>query len=132
MYRLLADVIVAVHLLYVAVVVGGMGAIFLGVWRGWQWVRNFWFRTLHLLMIGIVALQAIIGLTCPLTTWEFRLREAAGDGGRPGTFISRIVHSLLFFELEAWVFTLGYILFGLAVLLAFVLVPPRWPRKRGA
>ncbi len=127
-YRILADLIVVVHLAYVAVVVGGMAAILLGVWRGWAWVRNFWFRTIHLAMIGIVAVQALFGVHCPLTIWEYELREAAGDGGRPGTFISRIVHSVLFFELPHGVFTVGYVVFGSAVLLAFLLAPPRWPR----
>lgn len=129
MYRLLADFIMVVHFIYVLIVVGGMAAILLGLWRGWSWVRNFWFRVVHLGMIGIVAIQAIIGVLCPLTVWEYQLRVKAGDEGSPGTFISRLVHALLFFELPPWVFTAGYILFGTLVLLTFLLAPPRWPRK---
>ncbi len=132
MYRLLADFLVVVHLAYVAVVVGGMGAILLGLWRGWGWVRNAWFRAIHVLMIAIVAVQAIVGVPCPLTTWEYQLREAAGDGGRPGTFIARIVHAVLFYEFAEWVFVVGYVLFGTAVLLVFLLAPPKWPGKTGA
>ncbi len=131
LYRLLADVIMAIHFVYVVIVVGGLAAILLGLWRGWSWVRNFWFRTIHLLMIGIVAVQAILGIPCPFTVWEYQLRVAAGDEGRPGTFVSRLVHAMLFFELPPWVFTLGYILFGAAVFLAFVLAPPRRPWKTG-
>ena len=132
MYRLLADLIVAIHLVYVAVVVLGLGAILLGLWRGWAWIRNFWFRTIHLVMIAVVAFQAIVGITCPLTTWEYQLRVAAGDTGQPGTFVGRMVHYVLFFQLPPWVFTLGYVLFGLAVLLAFLLAPPKWPRRTGS
>lgn len=132
MYRLLADFIMIVHFIYVLIVIGGMAAILLGLWRGWRWVRSFWFRVIHLLMIGIVAFQAIIGVICPLTAWEYQLRIAAGDEGRPGTFISRLVHAVLFFELPPWVFVLGYVLFGTAVLLVFLLAPPRWPGKTGA
>jgi hypothetical protein len=131
MYRMVADLIVVVHLVYVAIVVGGMAAILLGLWRGWGWVRNFWLRTIHLSMIGIVAVQAVLGVMCPLTVWEYQLRVAAGDRGQPGTFISRIVHSVLFFEFPDWVFTLGYIVFGAAVLLTFFLAPPKWPRRTG-
>ncbi len=126
-YRSLADLVVAVHFAYVALVVGGMAAILLGLWLGWPWARNFWFRTIHLLMIVIVAVQAILGILCPLTTWEFELRIAAGDEGRPGTFVSRLVHAVLFFELPQWVFLFGYVLFGLVVFLAFLLAPPKWP-----
>jgi hypothetical protein len=40
------------------------------------------------------------------------------------------VHDVLFFEnVPAWVFTVCYSLFGLAVLATFVLAPPRWKRK---
>ncbi|MDZ7618680.1 MAG: DUF2784 domain-containing protein, partial [Patescibacteria group bacterium] len=121
MYRLLADVIVAFHLAYVAFVVLGLAAIPIGVWRRWSWVRNCWFRMIHLLMITVVAIQAIAGVTCPLTTWEYQLRVAAGDAGHPGTFVGRMVHAVLFFELPHWVFTVGYVGFGAAVLLAFLL-----------
>ncbi len=131
LYRLLADVIMAIHLVYVLLVVGGLAAILLGVWRGWSWVRNFWIRTIHLLMIGVVAVQAILGVPCPLTVWEYELRMAAGDEGRPGAFVPRLIHTLLFLELPRWVFTVGYVGFGAAVFLAFVLAPPRWPWTTG-
>ena len=132
MYRFLADLIVAIHLVYVAVVVFGLAAILVGVWQGWAWVRNFWLRTIHLLMIAVVAFQAIVGITCPLTTWEYQLRVAAGDTGQPGTFVGRMVHYVLFFQLPHWVFTLGYVMFGAAVLLTFLLAPPKWPRRTGS
>lgn len=131
MYRFLADLMVAVHFVYVAIVVLGLAAILLGVWRGWAWIRNFWLRTIHLLMIAVVAFQAVFGIMCPLTTWEYQLRVAAGDAGQPGTFVGRMVHYVLFFQLPPWVFTLGYVLFGASVLLAFLLAPPKWPRRTG-
>jgi hypothetical protein len=66
LYRLLADTVVAVHLTYVAFVVVGMAAILVGIVLRWSWVRNFWFRTVHLLMIGIVAVESLCGVRCPL------------------------------------------------------------------
>jgi hypothetical protein len=92
----------------------------------WRWVRNFWFRSLHLLAILVVAAEAVCGITCPLTTWEQQLRTRAGETAYRGDFIADWVHRLLFFDFEPWVFTLGYVLFGLAVLTTFILAPPRW------
>ena len=69
-YRLAADAVVLVHFSYVAFVVVGLAAILLGLVCRWGWVRNFWFRSLHLLAILIVAAEAVCGITCPLTTWE--------------------------------------------------------------
>ena len=52
-----------------------------------------------------------------------------GQEGYPGDFIGYWAHQLIFYRAEPWVFTVGYILFGLAVLAAFILAPPRWPRS---
>jgi lysylphosphatidylglycerol synthetase-like protein (DUF2156 family) len=126
-YRLLADLIVAVHLAYVATVVVGLLLILVGIARGWQWIRNFWFRVVHFLMIALVAAESLGGIVCPLTDWEYRLRELGGEEGEPGSFVGRWVHALMFFEAPEWVFTTCYCLFGLAVLVVLVLAPPRWP-----
>ena len=135
-YRLLADLIVVVHLAYVLFVVVGMAAILLGIVLRWRWVRNFWFRLVHLLMIGVVVAEEFARVVCPLTTWEHRLRIEAGDlppgewSAEPASFIGRLVHRLIFFDFPPWAFTLSYCLFGIAVLAAFLIAPPRWPFGR--
>ena len=128
-YRLAADAVVLIHFSYVAFVVVGLLAILLGLLCRWGWVRNVWFRSLHLLAILIVAGEAVCGITCPLTTWEQHLRALAGDTAYRGDFIADWVHQLLFYEFPPWVFTLAYVLFGLVVLAAFVFAPPRWRRR---
>jgi multisubunit Na+/H+ antiporter MnhB subunit len=126
--KYLADLIVAFHAAYVGFVVFGLVLILLGVAMRWRWVRNRWFRSLHLAAIGIVVLESLIGMTCPLTDWEGRLRRMAGEGGYSGDFIGYWTHRLIFFRADPGVFTLLYGAFGLAVLAAFVLAPPRWKR----
>jgi hypothetical protein len=54
MYGFLADLIVTVHVGYVAYVLVGQVLILVGWWREWEWVRNVWFRSTHLLAIGVV------------------------------------------------------------------------------
>src|SRR4051794_26174462 len=130
-YRIAADLVVTFHFSYIAFVVLGMLAILVGVWLGWGWVRNPWFRVAHLVAIAIVALQALAGVVCPLTTLENSLRLRAGQATYPGAFIGYWAHRLAFYEAPPWAFTLCYALFGLAVLGTFVLAPPRW-RKRQA
>jgi hypothetical protein len=58
----------------------------------------------------------------------------AGQASYHGDFIGYWVHQLIFYRAKPWVFTLVYILFGLAVLAAFVLAPPHWAgrSRRGA
>jgi hypothetical protein len=122
----LADALVVIHFAYVLFVAGGMIAILLGILRHWSWVRNFWFRAIHLLLIGIVVVETFLNIECPLTDWEDSLREAAGVTVEKGTFIGRWVHALMFFN-APWLWPIVYSLFGLAVLLAFIFAPPRRP-----
>jgi len=124
-YRILADIVVVVHAGYVGFVLFGQLAILIGILARWSWVRNFTFRIVHLAAIGFVVLEAWWGVTCPLTTWEQQLREAAGEKSYTGDFIAAWVHDLLFYEAEPWVFTLCYSLFGGLVLLTFFIAPPR-------
>lgn len=124
----LANTILIAHALFIAFVVGGFLLIVAGMLRRWVWIRNPWFRVLHLLAIGIVALQAWLGKLCPLTVWESRLREAAGGVGYPGSFIRYWVQKLIYYDFPAWVFTLAYTVFGALVLLVWFLAPPRWSR----
>ena len=128
-YSLLADLIVVLHFAYVVFVVGAMAAILAGIIFRWQWVRGFWFCAIHLLMIAAVVVQPLCGIGCPLTDWEDRLREAAGTPVEGGSFIGRWVHDLLFIDVPVPTLQIYYAIFGLAVLVAFVLAPPRWPWK---
>lgn len=124
-YALLADAVVALHVLYVSFVLLGEAAIVAGaIWR-WSWIRNPWFRWIHLSMILIVALEAIVGMTCPLTVWEDELRRLAGQERAAGTFIGRLLHDLLFFDAAPWVFTTAYVSFALLVVATFCFAPPR-------
>lgn len=124
-YRILADAIVVLHMGIALFILLGLVAVLVGKFRGWSWVRNFWFRAVHIGAILFVVGESWLGITCPLTTWEQTLREKAGETAYRGDFIAHWVHELLFFEFQPWVFTLVYSLFGLAVVLAMVFVPPR-------
>ncbi len=67
----IADAVLVVHFAFVAFVIGGLALIWIGKTLRWGWVRNFWFRIAHLGAIAFVALEAVIGVACPLTVWEY-------------------------------------------------------------
>lgn len=128
-YILAADALLIIHALFVAFVVLGLVAIYLGYFLSWRWVRNFWFRILHLAAIGFVVLEAWLGVVCPLTIWEMQLREQAGQATYEGSFIQHWLHSLLFYEAPGWVFLLIYSLFGGLVLVSWFIVKPRMKHR---
>jgi polyferredoxin len=128
-YRFLADVVLCVHVAIVLFVVGGLVLLVAGNLRGWRFVNDWWFRLAHLAAIAVVVAQAWLGLVCPLTTLETWLRVRGGEAGYEASFIEYWLRRILYYDAPAWVFTVGYTLFGLAVLASWWRFPPR---RRGA
>ncbi len=124
-YSLVADTILVTHVLFVAFIVLGLIFIFVGKFLSWLWVRNPWFRVTHLLGIGIVVLQAWLGIICPLTVWEMNLRSKAGETIYDGFFITHWLNELLYYQAPSWVFAVCYTVFGGLVLASWFLVRPR-------
>ena len=120
--NLAADLILVTHFLFAVFLVLGLLLIYIGHFARWAWVRNPWFRILHLTGIGIVVLQSWLGVICPLTTWEMALREKAGAATYSGSFIQHWLHYLLYFDAPDWVFTGCYSLFGGLVLTSWFVV----------
>lgn len=125
----LADALLVIHVTFVAFVVLGLLAIYLGHFLNWGWVTNFWFRLSHLIAIAIVILQSWLGVICPLTTWEMALREKAGTMSYDGSFLQYWLQSILYYSAPEWVFILSYTTFGGLVLASWVLIKPRRPPK---
>ena len=127
-YHTLADSVAIFHLGYVLFVVLGLLLIVIGALRRWNWVRNVWFRGIHLIMILIVVAEALLGIVCPLTTLENHFRRQAGNEVQEGSFVGELAHEMLFIDLPNWAFPILHCVFGGLVVATFVLAPPR--RKR--
>ena len=117
----MADALLALHFLIAGFIVAGLILVWIGALAEWAWVRNPWFRYLHLAAIVFVAAEALLGIACPLTIWEDLLR----GGARPESFVGRWVQRLLYYQAPEWVFTALYAAWAAATLLSLRLVPPR-------
>ena len=130
-YGLFADLLVVTHLFYVMFAVGGQVFILLGAILGWKGIRGPLFRIGHLVAVGLVAVEAALGIDCPLTLWEYELRQLAGQGVEQNlSFIARLARLIIFYNFPSWFFTLIHIAFGLLVLFTYILIPPRFHRKK--
>ena len=118
---MLADAVLLAHFAIAAFIVCGPLFVWIGAALGWRWIRNRWFRYLHLAAIAFVAAEALLGIACPLTVWEDLLRGSV----RAESFIARLAHRLLYYRAPEWIFTTAYALWTLATLLTLWLVPPR-------
>lgn len=87
-YRFLADVLVVLHLGFVAFVV--LGGLLVLRWRKLAWV--------HLPCAAWGALISFAGWICPLTPLEQHLRELGDEAGYEGGFVEHYVTSVLYPE----------------------------------
>jgi Protein of Unknown function (DUF2784) len=120
-----ADALLVLHFAVVVFIVGGLVLTWAGAALGWSWVRNPWFRYLHLGAIALVTLEEVIGMTCPLTVWEDALR----GGGSGESFVARWVRYLLYYRAPEWIFATLYAVWAAATLVTLRLVPPRATKR---
>ena len=125
LYSLAAETLLITHVVFVIFVVLGLIVILVGRFRFWQWVRNPWFRSVHLLAVAIVVLQSWFAVICPLTIWEMQLRSKAGEFAYQGSFITHWLNELLYYQAPSWLFIFAYTVFGGMVLCSWFLVRPR-------
>ncbi|MCX7818115.1 MAG: DUF2784 domain-containing protein [Kiritimatiellae bacterium] len=121
---ILADLILVLHFGYIAFIVGGQLLILIGGWWRWRWVRHRGFRLLHLGAIAFVTLEAWLGLPCPLTVWEDRLRRVAGQPGYQRSFLYDWIGRFIYFDASPITFAIAYTLFGLIIVASWRLIPP--------
>jgi hypothetical protein len=114
MATVLADVILGLHVLYATFVLGGFLILPWGLRRRWGWVRARAFRLPHLVGTAVVAVEALIGLTCPLTWLEDTLLLAGGAPGYERSFIGHLLYGLLYYDAPGWMFMLAYTALALA------------------
>lgn len=96
-YTRLADAIVAVHTGVCLFVLAGALAL---SWQPWlAWVHSF-------IMLYVAAIY-LLGVRCPLTALEDRLRRAGGQPGYDGSFLGHylagVVHPRPWERYEPWI-----------------------------
>lgn len=123
-YLYLANAVLLAHVGVVLFIVAGLLLILAGGRYEWRWVRNFWFRVLHLCAIGYVVAESWLGIVCPLTHLEQWLRQRAGQPAHEGDFIAFWLGKLLFYQAEPWVFIAAYSAFALLVICSWITVRP--------
>ena len=115
-----ADLILLAHVGVILFVLLTPLAVLLWRQRASHWWR---LRIMHLLLTAYIALQAVLGVECPLTTWERSLREGGDQLVYQQGFIAEWLHRLIFFDAQPWVFTLIYLAWFGIVAAGFYWIP---------
>ena len=131
-YAFAADFILLMHFAFVAFVVFGFAFIWIGHFFKFKCcVQNATFRICHMLSMGIVLCESLIGAICPLTVWENNLRLKGGQSQIYETsFVKDWVHKIMFFDFSEQTFIIMYGCFFVLILLTFWIIPPKIDSKR--
>ncbi len=124
-YRLLADFLVALHLLWILFMLAGVVLILWGILFKRKILDWFWFRTLHLAGIIYVGALSIQGKLCPLTIWENQLRAKSDPAGTyTGSFIIHHIEKIVYPEVDPVLLKMATISLGVFTILAYLVLPP--------
>jgi Protein of Unknown function (DUF2784) len=110
LYRLLADMVVVVHLTFIAFVAVGSLMV-------WKWPRLLW---PHAAVVAWAAAIVTVGFTCPLTPLEKHLRERANSSSFDGGFVDHYISGVIYpgrFTALARLFVAALIVAGYAAFL---------------
>lgn len=117
----LADIVLAIHFGVAAFIAFGLFLIPIGKLRDWAWVRWRRLRIVHAGLMVFVAAEAVVGMTCPLTTLEAYLRGTQAHGSFWAYQISR----LLYWELPVGFFLILYVVCALWAIGLWFYCPPK-------
>ena len=117
---LIADLILLIHFCIVIFITSGFFLIPVGFKLQWNWILNLKLRLLHIGLIAFVTLETLLGITCPLTSFENSLRETY----QSETFIGYWLQQILFWNFPPLYFIVLYSLLFVWTGLMWKLFPP--------
>ena len=117
---MIAGALLLVHFSLAASITLGFFIIPIGYKLGWNWIKNRNLRLLHLSLMGVITVETIVGLTCPLTVLENMFR----DVDYSSSFISYWIAQILYWDLPNQVFVILYSLCLGWVLILWKVCPP--------
>tara|TARA_B100000989_G_scaffold288139_1_gene258544 strand:- start:576 stop:947 length:372 start_codon:yes stop_codon:yes gene_type:complete len=117
---LFSEIILLLHLLIFLFITLSFILIPIGYFQKWEWVKNKYYRSIHLILMGIISIETILGFMCPLTILENYFR----DDIKVDNKLTEIAHQILYWDLPNYQFIILYILsFSYLIFLWFFFKP---------
>jgi len=118
---LFADIVLIFHFCVVIFITSGFFLIPAGYKFNWSWIANKKLRMFHIGLMTFITLEALFGLTCPLTSIENNLREIYG----PKSFIDYWITQILYWNFPPQFFIILYFILLCWTFLMLKLYPPK-------
>tara|TARA_B100001250_G_scaffold390646_1_gene390812 strand:+ start:444 stop:815 length:372 start_codon:yes stop_codon:yes gene_type:complete len=117
---LIADIVLMFHFTIVIFITFGFFLIPIGYKSSWIWVKNFKLRICHCGMMLCITLEALLGITCPLTSIENKLRGI----DKTTSFISYWINQIIYWDLPSQFFIILYCAVLIWTFLLWKFFPP--------
>ena len=106
MNSLFSEIVLLFHFCIFLFMILSFFLIPLGYFQKWKWVKNKYYRLIHLILMGIIFIETILGLMCPLTILENFLRNNIEINNK----ITQIIHQIMYWDLPTYQFIILYLL----------------------
>ena len=117
---LFSEIVLLFHFCIFLFIILSFFLIPFGYYQKWEWVKNKYYRLIHLVLMGIILIETILGFMCPLTILENYLRNDIGVDNN----LTQIIHQIMYWNLPNYQFIILYILsFSYLIFLWFFFKP---------
>ncbi len=125
-YIWLSYLMVLLHSLCVLFIVLSVPVIMAGHLLQWPFVKNFYYRSIHLGMLMVPVVETILGLPCPLTLWENQLRKLGGLEEYSKGCLQYWMEQWFHLAINAQTVDITSLLIGISCVFLCFLVPPKF------
>ena len=101
-----SEIVLLFHFCVFLFVILSFFLIPLGYYQKWDWVKNKYYRLIHLILMVIIFIETILGFMCPLTLLENFLRNNIEINNK----ITQIIHQIMYWDLPTYQFIILYLL----------------------
>ena len=106
MNMILSEIVLLLHFSIFLFMILSFILIPYGYYQNWEWVKNIYFRSIHLILMGIILIETILGFMCPLTILENFLRADK----KIDNIFSKIIHQIMYWDFTNYQFIILYLL----------------------
>ena len=103
---LFSEIVLLFHFCIFLFIILSFFLIPFGYYQKWEWVKNKYYRLIHLVLMGIIFIETILGFMCPLTILENFLRNNIEINNK----ITQIIHQIMYWNLPTYQFIILYLL----------------------
>jgi len=120
-----SEIVLLIHFCIFLFIILSFFLIPLGYQQKWRWVKNKYYRSTHIILMGIIFIETILGFMCPLTVLEHHLRNNTKVNNK----FTEIIHQIMYWDLPIYQFIFLYLLSLLYLIFLWFYFKPNFKKS---